>query len=71
MRPHVSVEEALSKIGLATQLAFERPRSDSFMLPLMAFEVVLANEALFADVAHVGLLALVLDHDVLVNAGFV
>ena len=71
MRPNVGVQLRLSDVGLAAHLTFERPRSETFMLVLVVFQVVLGNEPHFTNITSVGFQALMLDSDMLVNAGLV
>ena len=53
------------------ELALEGPRADPLVLPHVVVEVALGDERVLADVARVGLLLLVLDADVLVDARLV
>ena len=71
MRPNVGVQLRLSDVGLAAHLTFEGPGSETFMLVLVVFQVVLGDEPHFTNITSVGFQALMLDADMLVNAGLV
>ena len=57
--------------ALPAELALERPGSDALVLPHVVVEVALGDEGALADLALVGLLVVVLDADVLVDARLV
>ena len=52
-------------------MALERPRSDTFVLPLMVLQIVLGDESHLTYFADVGLETVVLDADMFVDAGLV